>query len=116
LKIQAESLKSQLEQGTHSPAADQGDALAVLLARMNALRLQNASLGQTGETLSPEIQIQLQLNSLAPSENPAGFTPSFSAEANAPRAQTVNYVADVDTLIQLAAQEKTRTQSILEAL
>lgn len=83
LRLQAESLKRQLESGSQSDAGVSGDALALLLARAGALGPQSLN----------NIQLSFTFDNLgAAGDTPAGTQADFTA--------------DVETIIALAESER----------
>lgn len=117
LRIRAEALKTQIENGSLSTAGNKGDALAVLLARMNALGIQSrppssntvlpssSSTGSTssGQTINfpqaAEVVLNLQVE-----------------ENNIQSDQNGDYARDLDTLIQLAEDEKIKAEEAINLL
>jgi capsular polysaccharide biosynthesis protein len=114
LQVQAEALKQQLQNGSRSQAGDQGDALAVMLARARALGINASTVtkkeGTTGvEQLiqPPDFQFNVQ----------GGVTLLLQIGADAAiRDSSANYTADLDGLIQLAEGEIKRADDALNAL
>jgi hypothetical protein len=83
LRLQAEALKRQLENGSQSDAGVSGDALALLLARAGALGTQSLN----------NIQLSFTLDNLGQTDGlPVGAQRDFAA--------------DVDTIIELAESER----------
>lgn len=84
----AEALKSQLQRGNRSGAGDFGDALAVLDARASSLGINQF-----------KMTMDLQLTDLS-----------------ALKDSSPNYVADLDSVIEQAKEEKGKSESILKSL
>lgn len=103
LRQQAEALKSQIERGNESAAGDQGDALAVLWARMNAIN-ESTSVTDISSSSNPQIQQQ----------NPI-FNIQISDVSSLGDISS-NYSADIDALIRLADQEIVKADENIRTL
>jgi polysaccharide biosynthesis transport protein len=88
LIAQAEALKSQLQRGNRSGAGDFGDALAVLDARASSLGINQS-----------KMTMDLQMTDLS-----------------ALKESSVNYVADLDAVIEQAKEEKGKAEATLNSL
>ena len=88
LITQTEALKSQLQRGNRSVAGDLGDALAVLDARASSLGINQS-----------KMTMDLQMTDLS-----------------ALKDSSVNYVADLDALIEQAKEEKGKAEATLNSL
>jgi capsular polysaccharide biosynthesis protein len=93
LIVQSEGLKKQLEGGNASSAGDVGDALAVLKIRAEGMNL--SSMAMDTDQL-PVSTYALQFS-------------NFDVIVDT----SVNYVADLETIIQLARDEKEKAETIL---
>jgi len=104
-------LKGQLESGNRSAAGNIGDALAVILARMNAIS-------------SKSVISSIQNSTTAPS--PQGSTSNVLPQQNAiinlqidgdfPSDGTVGYSSDIDAIIELAKEEKNKADENIQQL
>jgi len=113
LRVQAETLKLQLQDGSHSKAGNMGDALAVLLARGQALGInlklvtKQAAQGESRLFQPPQFNFTSQggvtLNLMMGELQSAGDT-------------SLNYAADLEELIRLADDEIQRAQEALSNL
>ena len=113
LKLQAEALKAQIENGSSSTAGNRGDALAVLLARMNTLGIQNKPAGS---------------NLVIPSSGASNTAPAQTInfpqaaevvlnlqveENNIQSDQNRDYANDLEALIQLVEEEKIKADEAI---
>lgn len=105
ITTQADALKEQLSSGARSTAGDIGDALAVLFARASSFGFFNPPVLAFGsnpeESLPPNnnTNIDLQLT-----------------ELNTIQDTNTNYQADLEKLIELASEEKAKSEARLLAL
>ena len=116
LSYQARALRKQLEGGNQSDAGNQGDALSVLLARMNTLGIRDTTnppnldlvtgtAGQLSDSRPPIIQ------------QPAEVVVTVQIDgANNKSDDSDSFVADIDSLIQLIDEEKDRADEAIDAL
>ncbi len=111
LQEQATALKGQLESGNRSAAGNIGDALAVILARMNAISSKSIITSIQGSTTNP---------------NPQGPTSNVLPQQNAiinlqidgkfPSNGTTGYSAEIDAIIDLAQEEKKKADENIQRL
>jgi capsular polysaccharide biosynthesis protein len=122
LRVQAEALKLQLQGGSRSQAGNRGDALAVLLARTEALgiNLKNAAKQQPTEKLTNPQQDQT-VNPVDSPEfdfnNQGGVTLNVQiGEIAAQEESPASLAADLDALINLAEGEIQRSDEMINDL
>jgi hypothetical protein len=122
LRVQAETLKLQLQDGSRSQAGNRGDALAVLLARAEALgiKLKNAAKQQPSEKLTnPRLD-----QTVKPVEAPEfDFTNQGGVVLNVQVGELIDQqdsptslAADLDALINLAEGEIQRSDEVMNSL
>lgn len=118
LSFQSEALIKQLESGARSTAAAQGDALAVVLARMRALGIQrtptsaNQSLPSSQTSLSQQPEIFFPNNT-----QPVDLVLNLQIDAtNSSDNRASDYVADIEALNRLLQDEITRTEDAIQSL
>jgi hypothetical protein len=122
LRVQAEALKLQLQDGSRSQAGNRGDALAVLLARAEALgiNLKNAAKQQPTEKLTNPQQDQT-VNPVDSPEfdftNQGGVTLNVQiGDLAAQEDSPASLAADLDALINLAEGEIQRSDEMMNNL
>lgn len=118
LSFQTEALIRQLEGDARSTAAAQGDALAVILARMRALGIQrtttsaNQSLPPSGANLSQQPEIIFPNIS-----QPVDLVLNLQIDGtNNNNDGAADYVADIEALNKLLQEEIIRTESAIQNL
>ncbi len=121
LSFQTEALIKQLEGGARSTAGAQGDALAVILARMRALGIQrtttsaNQSLPPSGADLSQQPEITFP--NIANISQPVDLVLNLQIDGtNNNKDGAADYVADIEALSKLLQDEITRTESAIQSL
>jgi capsular polysaccharide biosynthesis protein/polyhydroxyalkanoate synthesis regulator phasin len=102
LQQQAAALKRQLEKGNRSDAGNIGDALAVILARMNSVLTNNATASNTTPS-----------SNLIPQQN---ATINLQIDGDFPADGTAGYSSDIETIIQLAEEEKNKAEENIQRL
>ena len=116
LKLQAEALKIQIENGSSSVAGNKGDALAVLLARMNSLSIKN------NPTTSNLAIPSSDFTNTSPNQT-INFPQAAEVvlnlqveENNIQNGQNRDYARDMDALIQLAEEERIKAEQAIDLL
>jgi len=123
LIVKANALKQELQAGGSSSAGNMGDALAVLMARINALGIpagqsnnsntnSDISTGQNAPTTG-----NVALSGGASASQGTGISLNLQiSDLNALQDSAQNYSADLDTIINIATGEKTKSQEALDSL
>jgi uncharacterized protein involved in exopolysaccharide biosynthesis len=102
LQEQATALKRQLDDGNRSTAGNIGDALAVILARMNAILSKSVTFSSPDST-----------SSILPQQN---AIINLQVDGDFPVNGTAGYSADIDAIIQLAEEEKNKAEENIQLL
>lgn len=126
LIVKANALKSELQTGGRSSAGNLGDALAVLMARVNALGI------PAGQTNNSNTNSDISTGQNNPTTGSGALSGSTNAnpntqgtgmslnlqisDLNALQDSAQNYSADLDTIINIATDEKTKSQEALDTL
>ncbi len=117
VQIQGQALKTLLQQGNQSAAGDLGDALAVFLARASTLSLTVNFQNQVKNSSLPQANVsayQQEFSAFNRSDTPAIFLQINDLEAL--RDTSANYLADVESIIELAQAEQAKAEAALETL
>ena len=111
LQEQATALKGQLESGNRSAAGNIGDALAVILARMNAISSKSVISSIQSSTTAPSPQGQT--SNVLPQQN---AIINLQIDGDFPSDGTVGYSSDIDAIIELAKEEKNKADENIQQL
>jgi capsular polysaccharide biosynthesis protein len=116
LAFQAEALKKQLQGSARSNAGNQGDALAVILARMKSLGIQRTSTTAEATSSTSSSNTPPMTSQTSPNQ-PADVVLNIQIDgANGTPDQTSDYVADIDSLLKLLEEETLRTETAIQTL
>jgi len=111
LQEQATALKGQLESGNRSAAGNIGDALAVILARMNAISSRSIITSIQGSATNPNPQGPT--SNVLPQQN---AIINLQIDGNFSSNGTTGYSADIDAIINLAQEEKDKADENIQRL
>lgn len=118
LSFQTEALIKQLEGGARSTAGAQGDALAVILARMNALGIQRTNISANQSLPSGTTNLSQQTEISFPNiSQPVNLVLNLQIDGTKSNdSLPSDYVADIEALRKLLQAEITRTESAIMRL
>jgi capsular polysaccharide biosynthesis protein len=116
LIVKANALKQELQTGGRSSAGSLGDALAVLIARMNALGISPSQANNSSTDPNPG-NVSLSGSTTNQISQGTGMLLNLQiSDLNALQDSAQNYSADLDTIINISTQEKTKSQEELDSL
>jgi uncharacterized protein involved in exopolysaccharide biosynthesis len=115
LKEQATTLKNQLDTGNQSTAGNIGDALAVIIARMNAVMSRSVNISNLPPSSSDSSSSHSTSNipSVVPQQN---AVINLQVDGDFPTNGTKGYTADIDAIIQVADEEIIKSDEKIDKL